>query len=224
MGNNTQLLNTLNESDLYRLTKANGLADYNRLTWGGVYSQYTPFTGTNPIGGLVTKVGSAGNILRLTPGVDITLPDRELVPGTQGEKIVFQVSVDAKDLHVVGTCTSPVTNKYTLFVVFQYGGIFTMVPGSGALDMIPIKSATEALAAPIVRVPATPSAAFTQDVNGAGIFDGIKKLGTNAYNWLKKNKVISSLGNTLGSVGVPFASAVGNVANRVGMGVQAGGC
>ena len=170
MGNNTQLLNTLNESDLYRISTANGLADYNRIKWGGGLLKDTPFVAeTN--GYVVDLLKSSGNILRLTPGIDITLPDRELVPGSQGEKIVFQISVDATDLHVTNTCPSPVTNVYTLYVVFQYGGIFTMVLGAGALDMIPIKSAQEALAAPIVRVPATPSAAFTQDVNGAGIWD-----------------------------------------------------
>ena len=60
-----------------------------------------------------------------------------------------------------------------------------MVPGSGALDMIPIKSVSEALSAPIVRVPALPQAAYAQDVNGAGLWDTIKKGATNVVNWLK---------------------------------------
>lgn len=51
-------------------------------------------------------------------------------------------------------------------------------------------------------------------MRGRGFFDFFKKIGS----WFKKNKVISRVGNALGSVGVPYASTVGNVAGAIGLG------
>lgn len=46
------------------------------------------------------------------------------------------------------------------------------------------------------------------------VWNGIKKAG----NWIKDQKIISNVGNALGSVGVPYAGAVGKVAGAVGLG------
>lgn len=39
-----------------------------------------------------------------------------------------------------------------------------------------------------------------------------------ANNFLKSSKLVSTVGNALGSAGVPFASQIGNVANSLGYG------
>ena len=50
--------------------------------------------------------------------------------------------------------------------------------------------------------------------HGAGFFDAIRS----AHNWIKNNKIISTVGNALGSVGVPYAGAIGKTAATLGYG------
>ena len=52
-------------------------------------------------------------------------------------------------------------------------------------------------------------------MGGSGLFSWIKN---KALPWLKKNHVISTVGKVLGSVGVPYASAVGKFAGAHGYG------
>lgn len=49
---------------------------------------------------------------------------------------------------------------------------------------------------------------------GAGFFDALKS----AHDWIKSNKVISTVGNALGSVGVPYAAQIGSTAAKLGYG------
>jgi hypothetical protein len=52
-------------------------------------------------------------------------------------------------------------------------------------------------------------------MRGKGAFlNFFKKVG----KWFKDNKVISKVGNALGSVGVPYASKIGSVAGTLGYG------
>lgn len=39
-----------------------------------------------------------------------------------------------------------------------------------------------------------------------------------AHNWIKSKKIISTVGNALGAVGVPYAGAIGKVAGTLGYG------
>ena len=49
---------------------------------------------------------------------------------------------------------------------------------------------------------------------GAGFMDWVRK----GNNFLKNTKLISTVGNALGSVGVPYASKIAGVAGRLGYG------
>ncbi|HRP37332.1 MAG TPA: hypothetical protein PLS50_06000 [Candidatus Dojkabacteria bacterium] len=49
---------------------------------------------------------------------------------------------------------------------------------------------------------------------GAGLLDMLKS----AHSFIKNNRVISTVGKALGSVGVPYASAIGNAASSLGYG------
>ena len=39
-----------------------------------------------------------------------------------------------------------------------------------------------------------------------------------AHDWIKKNKIISTVGSALGRVGVPYAGAIGTAASTLGYG------
>ena len=49
---------------------------------------------------------------------------------------------------------------------------------------------------------------------GSGLWDALKS----AHNWIKSNKIISTVGNALGKVGVPYAGAIGTAAGTLGYG------
>ena len=49
---------------------------------------------------------------------------------------------------------------------------------------------------------------------GRGLMDWLGK----ANNFLKSSKLVSTVGNALGSAGVPFASQIGNIAGSLGYG------
>ena len=53
---------------------------------------------------------------------------------------------------------------------------------------------------------------------GAGLGDWLSK----AHNWIKSNKIISTVGKAIGSTGLPFAgiaNTIGNTAEKLGYGV-----
>ena len=49
---------------------------------------------------------------------------------------------------------------------------------------------------------------------GGGFMDVLRS----AHDWIKKNKIISTVGSALGRVGVPYAGAIGNAASTLGYG------
>jgi hypothetical protein len=53
---------------------------------------------------------------------------------------------------------------------------------------------------------------------GGSFFGSIGNALSKAHDWIKSNKVISTVGKALGSVGVPYAGAIGNAASTLGYG------
>ena len=49
---------------------------------------------------------------------------------------------------------------------------------------------------------------------GGGFMDALRS----AHIWIKKNKIISTVGSALGRVGVPYAGAIGTAASTLGYG------
>ena len=49
---------------------------------------------------------------------------------------------------------------------------------------------------------------------GGGFMDALRS----AHSWLKNNKIISTVGNALGKIGVPYAGAIGTAAGTLGYG------
>ena len=57
-----------------------------------------------------------------------------------------------------------------------------------------------------------------RQMSGAGLFSWIKKALPKLNKFIKKHKLISTVGSALGSAGVPYAGQGGNVAKAVGYG------
>lgn len=183
MGNNTQLLTTTSEYDRYQMALVNGLED---VTWEEF---------TNPIIPLPT--GTTGNssdprrylagqhsckcILRLIPGVDLLIPDKRLVGGTDAEQMVFQVRLTA-DVTGIPDLMQP---SLALWLMFEYAGILTIEPVHANIDMLPLKSIPPIGDIKLPPEKETEGGGEGTNPRGAGIWDMIKsgyRLVKNAWN------------------------------------------
>ena len=155
--NTTQILNTAEPLDLYRIAKANGCQD-NFTSWGRSTLQYV---------GDRYRVAGVGSFLRLIPGTDIVLPDQPLIPGANANNMVFQVEAD---FYISNSNPSNYRN-YALWLLFEYVGVATITPGQCEISMNPLGSGTPMTRAPVVSAPATP--AETANTEGSGWLDTI---------------------------------------------------
>lgn len=183
MGNNTQLLNTTSEYDRYQMALANGLED---VTWEEFTRPNVPLPYV-PAANIYNYAWGAHGckcILRLIPGVDLLIPDKRLVGGTDAEQMVFQVRLTA-DVTGIPDAMKP---SLALWIMFEYCGILTIEPVHASIDMLPLKSLP-----PIGEVTLPPSSNIDEiggggegtNPRGAGIFDIIKsgyKLAKRAWN------------------------------------------
>lgn len=155
LANTTQILNTAEAVDLYRIAKANGCED-SFLDWG-VYDAILPKTNERaspdaPGDGDLTVDPTAsimslgcGSVLRLIPGVDIIIPDQPLIPGANANNMVFQAEIDAYiPPH------SAKNNKYALWILFEYVGVAAISPGQCEITMNPLGSGEILAVAPVV--------------------------------------------------------------------------
>ena len=53
---------------------------------------------------------------------------------------------------------------------------------------------------------------------GRGFFQNIGNALSKAHDWIKSNKIISTVGSALGAVGVPYAGAIAKGASALGYG------
>lgn len=181
MGNNTQLLNTTSEYDRYQMALANGLED---VSWD-------QFTKTR-IGLLGESQGGAGGviqghaskcILRLIPGIDLLIPDRRLVGGTDAEQMVFQVRLEADITDVPDLAKE----HLALWIMFEYVGTLTIEPVHASIDMLPLKSIPPITGIDAIADTSVASASGGGEgtnPTGAGLYDiwqGIKR----GYQWIK---------------------------------------
>lgn len=194
MGNNTQLLNTYTEDDLYRACKFNGLADCDFIEWGNKIGP----TGTGALG----RFGRIGTCLRLTPGSDIVLPDQELIPGSSADKLVFQISCDYNIIEPTRAF------NYCLYIVFEYIGSIIITPGNAEIDMIPLKNNTIATTISTSQPAITPG-----EPTGEGFRDFLKK----AWGFGKKN--LGNIVNVAKGIAtqnpLAIAQGVGGIAGNV---------
>lgn len=134
MGNNTQLLTTTTPYDRYIMSKANGLEDVKWLEWNQSSIPLPAMNIDSTDGMPVPKFSRC--ILKLIPGIDLLIPDKRLVGGSDAEQMVFQVRLEAD-------CDSvPQENldKLCLWIMFEYVGTLTIEPVHASIDMLPIKT------------------------------------------------------------------------------------
>lgn len=137
MGNNTQILTTTSEFDRYQMALANGLED---VSWEEFTQSIIPLPNTGNHG-LDPRSYNEGQhsckcILRLIPGVDLLIPDRRLVGGTDAEQMVFQVRLTA-DVTGIPDSMQP---YLALWIMFEYCGVLTIEPVHASIDMLPLKT------------------------------------------------------------------------------------
>ena len=207
MGNNTQLLTTTSEYDRYQMALANGLED---VTWEEFTKTRIPFPrGAQSTTGEAGVLNGHGNkcILRLIPGVDLLIPDKRLVGGTDAEQMVFQVRLTA-DI----TDVPPIArDKLCLWIMFEYVGTLTIEPVHAAIDMLPLKTIPPIGtpdAVTVATVDAASGGGEGTNPTGAGIFD-IIGLVRKGYG-LAKKAWNSSIGKAIRGVADRFLDPSGS--------------
>lgn len=161
--NTTQILNTAEPLDLYRIAKANGCKD-SFTSWGRRGYQ---------VGGIAYNVQGVGSFLRLIPGTDIVLPDQPLIPGSNANNMVFQVEADFE----TGSSTPENYRHYALWILFEYVGVATITPGQCEISMNPLGNGSVMATAPVVETPAN----TTENANteGSGWLDNVSNFVSN---------------------------------------------
>lgn len=134
MANTTQILNTADIPDLYRIAKANGCED-SYWSWAGDTTMmpktvYRTADGQNFPHEMYY---GAGSVLRLKPGVDIIVPDIPLIPGANAHNMVLQVRATFN----IPPHSSAQT-KWSLWLLFEYVGVACISPGQCEITMNPL--------------------------------------------------------------------------------------
>lgn len=186
MGNNTQLLNTTSEFDRYQMAIANGLEDvsWEEFTRSAILMPHTNMTNVRTY-----TQGQHGNkcILRLIPGVDLLIPDKRLVGGSDAEQMVFQVRLTAD----VTGIPNDMQTSLALWIMFEYCGVLTIEPVHAAIDMLPIKAVP-----PITGIDVVPDTTVT---NAEGGGEGTVPVGAGLFgNFLRK--IPSLLGKAINKI------------------------
>lgn len=203
--NTTRILANAQVEDLYRIAKTNGCED-SFTSWGRLsYSSYRsdmpdPAESVNPV-----YNPGAGSCLRLIPGVDIILPDQQLVPGANAKDMVFQVEGD--------WLTPPnMPDNYrdcALWLIMEYVGVLTITPGSCNVDLNPIAKdsfvATPLTSAEAVNATQSPSLG---EMEGSGFWDKVLKGLKAIHSYAKKYKIPSKLAKYIPTVGEPISQAL----------------
>ena len=205
LANTTQILDTAQPRDLYRIAKANGCED-SFLSWNGhnvlrpcgTGSVFAGWTGANPDGlgtgenktlytSFKTMYDGAGSVLRLVPGVDIIIPDQALIPGANANNMVFQAEVDAYiPKH------SAVTTQYSLWLLFEYVGVAAISPGQCEITMNPLGSGEIMASSPVVSATSEATEGKLEG-GGNGMWDRIIKALKIANQIAKDTGIISRI-------------------------------
>lgn len=168
MANTTQLLNQAEPEDLYRIAVANGCQD-SFWSWNsdniGVYSSdYSTITdGAKALGAIPGAPWGVGSVIRLRPGVDLIIPDQPLIPGANGNNMVFQ----AKCKFVIPPHSRTQT-AYSLWLLFEYVGVAAISPGQCEITMNPLGSGEIMAVSPVMS---STSEATEGEVEGSGHWD-----------------------------------------------------
>lgn len=204
LANTTQILNTADVPDLYRIAKANGCED-SYWSWAGnntvsnIRNSYNIYTVNGvTVANLAIPTPKrmyygAGSVLRLKPGVDLIVPDQALIPGANGNNMVFQANVTV-DIPP----HSQEHSKYALWLLFEYVGVAAISPGQCEITMNPIGSGEVMTVSPVVSAT---SEATEGELEGSGFWDKVKKSSRISSHINDKNLISSLLKRIPGAGG-----------------------
>lgn len=197
MANTTQILNTATPLDLYRIAKANGCQDsYNSWgRWNPIIPKEYSLATTNRF----PFCGGAGSVLRLIPGTDIILPDQDLIPGSNANNMVFQVSADFDFPPALNTST-----RVALWILFEYVGVATITPGQCEITMNPLSDGKSMVNAPVVSATTFES---PSEIEGSGWLDKLKSILGVANTIAKKTGVIGTALGMIPGIGSSLQTA-----------------
>ena len=180
LANTTQILNTAQVEDLYRIAKANGCQD-SFWSWAGddvVYPKTlmdmragadlaaTEIYSMSTVRGISSMFYGAGSVLRLKPGVDLIVPDQPLIPGANARNMVFQAEVEFNiPPHAADA------SEYALWLIFEYVGVAAISPGQCEITMNPLGTGEIMEASPIMS---------TTTAESDGVIDNIDASDTRA--------------------------------------------
>ena len=204
MANTTQILNTAEPPDLYRIAKANGCKD-SFLQWGR-WNPVLPKSFMTDNGQLSERLpycGGPGSVLRLIPGTDLIIPDQDLVPGANANNMVFQVTGEWSLPPLLENC-----RDYALWVLFEYVGVATITPGQCEITMNPLGDGRSMNSAPVVST--TPSEP-TSETEGSGWLDKLKQFLSAANTVAKKTGVIGTALGMIPGVGPMLRTAARSI-------------
>lgn len=209
MANTTQILQTAEPLDLYRIAKANGCQD-SFTSWGRKMYNMSGEHGLHAFGG-------AGSVLRLIPGTDIVLPEQDLIPGANANNMVFQVSAQFN----VPNTIPPNYRNMALWLLFEYVGVATLTNGQCTVEMNPLGNGSVMASAPVASAEnaTSPTApAPTSTMEGSGWLDKVKGWLSKANQFAKKTGIISKALNYIPTVGPALSTA----AKSLGYGYKRG--
>lgn len=213
LANTTQILNTAEQYDLYRIAKANGCEDsfYSWGVWDGVLQTALDYKAVRAApdgiiyGSAQRMYNNCGSVIRLKPGVDLIVPDQPLIPGANANNMVLQVR---------GKFTVPPhcdgVNKYALWMLFEYVGVAAISPGQCEITMNPLGSGEVMAVSPVMSAT---SDATEGNLEGSGFWDGVKKVARIAAQ-IGDSGVISKILKK-----IPGASGVGDYMEKHGFGM-----
>lgn len=207
LANTTQILATAKREDLYRIAKANGCCDsYEAWTIPDVLNQRVYTTTTSE--GITTvkpknKPQGIGSVLRLIPGIDIILPDQDLIPAANANNMVLQVEANFIMPQVQA-------QQYSLWLLFEYNGVASISPGQCEITMNPLGSGAVFATSPTVSVSGE---ATDGQLEGSGVWDWIKRKLAWFHNRAKESGLYSAAANAIDN---PYAKQVLQQANNLG--------
>lgn len=206
LANTTQILNTAEPLDLYRIAKANGCQDsFN--DWGRVQplipKTFQLTDGSGQLANPLPFCGGPGSVLRLIPGTDLIIPEQDLVPGANANNMVFQVTANFDFPPSFPNCAD-----IALWVLFEYVGVATITPGQCEITMNPLGDGRVMSRAPIVSTTASEAPSTTE---GSGWLDTFKNILSKVNQVAKKTGIIGNLLNFIPAVGPTLSAAAKSI-------------
>lgn len=195
LGNNTQILNTCDAHDLLRMSVANGLqkVDYEHFT-----KNILPFKNDAPI-----------SILKLIPGIDLLIPDKRLVGGSDAEQMVFQAQItfDYFNNRAVHDAAL-LCGNLAVYCAFEYAGILEIAPVHANIDMMPIKVVPDPYSG---EYPVLDAVADSSVEPGLGGGEGS---GNNIGSGIAAGSLLGFFNNALAFARKAYNSSIGKMIRR----------